>query len=341
MRQIKFPVFKLRVLGVLFLISSVTSATVAAPDSNENQWRSGEDPENLTKLEQVGLIHPALPKTKLLSAQESIFEIERDSKSGDEVTGRVNLANNSFEQAKFFITGGSGKGIFVIETFENSRGKSFGVIKLASADHSEDTYTLKVKAKFATGVTDEEVYRIDFVPEPFAKRFFGFVEKWIGRQGRLATKVSDSDIEVWLERMRENGEFSDLPLSTSKDGWENTCTSAERLLAISIAYLDQDSRFQKDDELKANLYRGIVRNAEQNGLFRTNWAETHVWRNSDFIAGIGLRFIHILRDEMEKEVGRDSRLATQAYDAILDVCDLTLDQEDWHPFCITPPTTLR
>jgi len=307
---------------LLFVAVSTIFVSPAFSARGEADWPSGEDPKNLTKLEQIGKIHPALPKTKLLSAQESLFEIEVDARAGDEVMGRVNLANNSFEQARFSITGGSGKGIFGIETFVNSRGKCFGVIKRASGRLVDASCTLIVTAEFENGVSAEQTYTVDIVQEPIAKRFLRFVEKNVGRQGRLKKSAADGDIETWLGRMTPDGSFSDLPYGMGKEGWENTCAGGERLLGFAVAYLAENSRFHKDDKLKANLYRGVVRNAEQNALFRTNWAETHVWRNSDFIAGIGIRFVHMLREEMEKEIGKKSRPATEVYDAILDVCDV-------------------
>ena len=89
----------------------------------------------MTKAEQIGTIHPALPKTKLLSAAESFFEVPDTAQPGDEIAGRVNLANNSFEKAIFSITGGTGKTLFTIEDYANSRGKYFGILRLAANEH--------------------------------------------------------------------------------------------------------------------------------------------------------------------------------------------------------------
>lgn len=307
---------------LLLAIGTGLEAQVKHPTDYESKWRSGENPRNSTKLEQIGEIHPALPRTKLLSAAESYFEVDDDGKAGDEVIGRVNLANNSFEKAHFSITGGTGKELFSIEDYANSRGKCFGVLKLKTSELPEDSYLLKVKAEFEDGISNEQEYTIHKVDELMAERFLKIKEKEFSRHRRLFSHAPDNEIEDFLSKIALDGSFEDLPYAMGKEGWENTCNSAERLLKFAVAYLDKDSRFHEDEKLKKALYRGIIRNAQQNNKFRTNWADTHVWRNSDFIAGIGIRFFRILREEMNSDKPAVSKAATEVYDAILDVCDV-------------------
>jgi hypothetical protein len=312
-------------LCMLLLVVIVARFDVVAQTTNrehELRWRSGGDPPNLTKLEQIGKIHPTLPKTKLLSAAESYFEVDDDAKIGDEVIGRVNLANNSFEKAHFSITGGTGQTLFTIKDLVNSRGKCFGVILLRTDNLAEASYTLKVKAQFADSVMDEQEYIIYQVQEPLAEKFLILKEREYSRQGRLTRSAPDKDIEAFVSQITPDGSFMDLPYAMGRVGWENTCASAERLLILATAYLNTNSKFHNNQEIKKSLYRGIIRNADQNVKFRTNWADTHVWRNSDFIAGIGIRFFRMLSAEMKSTNIAVSRQAIEVYDAILDVCDV-------------------
>jgi hypothetical protein len=283
---------------------------------------NGMDPGRLPKLEQIGEIHPALPKTRMLDATESYFEVDDDADFGDEVVGRVNLANNSFEEVDFFITGGSGDGLYSIEKFVNSRGKHFGVFKVGSDKLVDDTYTLQVEARFSDGTTDLQEYTIHQVEELLAEKFLNLKGIEFSQHRRLSRSTTDVEVRRILSQLTSDGNFTNLPYGMSKVGWENTCVSAERLLKLASAFLHPDSNYFNDERLKDKLYEGILRNSEQNARFRSNWFETHVWRNSDFIAGIGIRFCHLLRAEMKSDDPFDSRRAIEVYDAILDVCDV-------------------
>ena len=298
-----------------------TAGQVGKPGINPKSIKIS-DPGRLPKLEQIGRIHPALPKTKLLSSAESYFEVNDDAGVGDEVVGRVNLANNSFEKAQFSITGGTGQQIFTIELFINSRGKHFGVIKLKSDDLVEDSYTLRVMAEFNGGIFDEQGYTIRKVEKALAEKFLELKEKEFSGHRRLSRSATDEEVAEILSAMNSDGTFKDLPYGMTKKGWENTCDSAERLLKLATAYLRSNSRYFQDKGLKDLLYKGILRNSGQNAKFRYDWAETHVWRNSDFIAGIGIRFFRLLRDEMKSDDLSVSRRGIEVYDAILDVCDV-------------------
>jgi len=284
--------------------------------------KSDSDPGRLPKLEQIGKIHPAVPKNSLLGATDSFFEVLEGAAVGEEVVGRVNLANNSFEKAQFVIVGGTGRDRFTIETFVNSRGKHFGVIKVATDKLTQLDYTLRVKATFTDGTSDEQEYRIHRVKQTLADAFLALKEREFSQHRRLSSSETDDEIKTILDQMNSDGTFRDLPLGMEKRGWENTCASAERLLKLATAYLRKDSANFKNENLKDQLYKGIIRNAEQNAKYRTDWAETHVWRNSDFIAGIGIRFFRLLREEMRSDEDSIRQKAIEVYDAILDVCDV-------------------
>ncbi|WP_372933892.1 polysaccharide lyase family 8 super-sandwich domain-containing protein [Mariniphaga sediminis] len=272
-------------------------------------------------LDAIGEIHSAQPKTELLGAAGSYFEVAETAQAGDEVIGRVNLAHNSFEKADFEITGGTGAGFFQIEKFVNSRGKHFGILKVTQLPLNSSEYTVKVKAVFENGKTDSEEYAIKRVEVPLAEKFFNFIYSRLSTADRLFFPVADSKITEYLSKFKSGGTFSDLSYGLSKGGWEGLNEGAERINSMAMAYLDESSSFFGDEELKQKVYAALIFNAGEFAKYRTEWYETHLWRNTDYIAGIGINFFRLLRDEMSSPDAGTAQKAVEVYDAILDNCD--------------------
>ncbi|SHE82276.1 Polysaccharide lyase family 8, N terminal alpha-helical domain [Mariniphaga anaerophila] len=269
----------------------------------------------------LGVVHTALPKTQLLSAADSYFEVEESAQPGDEVIGRVNLANNSFEKADFEITGGTGASLFRIEKFVNSRGKHFGILTVNQLPLSSDKYTLQVKATFNNGATDTQEYTITKVETSLAEKYFEFVYDRISRARRLYYPEKDAKLEEFLSKFNADGSFSDLTYGLSKAGWEGANVGALRINNLAMAYLDEKSSFYKDEALKEKVYTAIIFNANEFAKYRTEWYETHLWRNTDYIAGIGLNYFRILQQEMKSQDAEVAQRAVEVYDAIIDNCD--------------------
>lgn len=271
---------------------------------------------------EIGEIHPAMPKTKLQEASWSYFEVLENAKVGDEVVGRVGLANNSFENTEFELIGGSGAANFSITKFVNSRGKNFGIIKVKSLPLTGASYTLKVKARFNNGITDEQEYTVKKVSQTIAESFYQFVYARLSRNGDMTTSVADGTLSGFLAKMQNNGSFSDLPFGLTKAGWEGLCEAAERLNGIAMAYLNPKSVYYNDEGIKQKIYTALIFHSTEFAKYRTQWYETHLWRQSDYIGGIGINFYTRLRSEMNSADPAVSSRALAVYDAIIDNCDI-------------------
>jgi len=269
----------------------------------------------------LGVIHPAMPKTKLLSATESLFEIKETALVGEEVIGRINLANNSFEKATFEITGGTGINHFSVEKIVNSRGKHFGVLRVSKLPLEASTYTVQVKTTFESGETDEQEYLIRKVKATIAERFYQFVYSKLSRSHRLYFPETDTKLAEHLLTFTPEGYFSDLTYGLSKAGWEGLNAGALRINNLAMGYLDPNSVYYRDEDLKQKVYSAIIFNAGEFARYRTQWYETHLWRNTDYMAGIAIHYFQLLRQEMNDPDREVARRSMEVYDALIDNCD--------------------
>jgi hypothetical protein len=272
-------------------------------------------------LDQIGTIHSSTAKYELLSGDSCYFEITETAGIGTEVIGRIGLANNSLEQVDFEIIDGNGLDIFSIEKHVNSFGKHFGILKVKKLPISNKEYTVTVKGTFTNGQTDTQNYTINVVNNILAEKFFQFVYSKLHRSHRLYFPVSDSEISSHLSKFNNNGTFSDLNYGLSKAGWEGLNIGAKRINNMAMAYLNESSSFYQDKALKQNIYSALLFNATEFAKYRTQWYETHLWRNTDYIAGIGLHFFDLLKQEMNSMDENVATMATKVYNAILDNCD--------------------
>lgn len=296
---------KSRILFVLML-----SFALVLSSFSQNKW-----------LNELGVINPAMPKNKLLDPNNCYFEILQNATVGTEVVGRVGLANNSFQNAEFEITGGSGVDYFSITRFVNSRGKNFGVIKTKQL-LSDNSYTLKVKARFADGTSDEQLYTITRVKSTIAANFYTFVYNRLSCYGDMYTSVADATLAGYISKMAPNGSFSDLTIGVSNAGWNGIAEGAKRLNGIAMAYLKAGSAYYNNEEIKQKLYTAIIFHSTEFAKFRTQWYVTQLWQNADYIGGIGINLYAQLRTEMNSADSAVAARAVAVYDAILDNCDI-------------------
>lgn len=283
---------------------------LSIPVFSQNKW-----------LDAIGEIHPSLPKTELLETTKSYFEVAKKAQVGTEVIGRVSVANNSFEKTEFEIIGGSGASLFHIDKFVNSYGKHFGILKVKELPLNNQEYEVIVKATFSNGQTDTRNYTINTVENILAEKFFNFVHAKLSRSHRLYFPVTDAKVSAHLSKFNSNGTFSDLNYGLSKAGWEGLNNGAERINNMAMSYLNENSTFYKDEALKQKIYTALLFNANEFAKYRTQWYETHLWRNTDYIAGIGIRFFELLKKEMNSADVNLAEKAVKVYDAILDNCD--------------------
>jgi hypothetical protein len=233
----------------------------------------------------------------------------------------VNLANNSYEEADFSIAGGNGATYFTIDKFVNSKGKHFGILELKMVLPNNQDYLVTVRASFKSGVSEEQTYTIEIVKETIAEKFYRFAFDHLARNGRLYFRASDNELEEYYSKFYSDGTFSDLTYGLSKDGWEGLNEGAERINKLAMAFLNENSVFYKNDALKEKVYTSLIFNSKEFAKYRTQWFETHLWRNTDYIAGIGLNYFELLREEIKSNNVEVSSKATEVYDAILDNCD--------------------
>ncbi|MCH2209514.1 MAG: polysaccharide lyase beta-sandwich domain-containing protein [Lentisphaerales bacterium] len=290
-------------------------------------WAKKKDKENKVRTAEIGEIHSAGSPYKLLPSTKSYFEIKASNETGSEAMGRVNLANNSRESVKFSLVDDE-ELPFQIRTIRNSIGKSFGVLTFTGEKVAKAVYKVKVAAVFENGAKDFQTYEIHRVDEYLADKFMDFAQHEftkIVKSGtvarRLSMKVKDSVAREYFSKLNKEGFFTDLKFMINRSGWDALCEGGGRLNSLVLAYYDPQSSLFKNQELKTRFYQGILVNSKFNHQFKARWSDTHTWRNSDHLAGIALRVIADLRQEMKSSEKKDADKAMKVYDALLDVCD--------------------
>ena len=195
------------------------------------------------------------------------------------------------------------------------------MLKVKELPLTDTEYTLNVKATFSNGETDTKNYTINRVETLIAEKFFNFAFSELSRANRMVSKATDDEVNNHLSKFNADGTFSDLTYGLSKAGWEGLNNGAERISEMAMAYLDKKSSFYKNEALKQKVYTAVILNSNEFAKYRTQWYESHLWRNTDYIAGIGINYFRLLQKEMNDENAEIAQRAVEVYDAILDNCD--------------------
>jgi hypothetical protein len=271
------------------------------------------------------------------------FDIPVGSTEGDVVTGRINpKANRNVDRtpinpnSEFAITGGTGAGLFEMETEWDQFGHMFGIIKVASGqtlsagkftldvDYIQDA-TIKESIQLTVNVVRETQW------ESFAERAIHHSKQQSRMWGR--TDVSESEVTTLIPQLiASGGILPDKNYTDFNNGMIDICNyigGFSRNLVLSSKYgpngtpEDQASLREALYHVYIYLYSQfpVVGFSENGSVIWNN--RTHQWRYTDPLAGSAMYALSSgWMDDMASPDAELAALATDAWEKVVNFLEI-------------------
>ncbi|NME66801.1 polysaccharide lyase family 8 super-sandwich domain-containing protein [Flammeovirga aprica] len=270
-----------------------------------------------------GYVYPPGPVDVLKPNEYCLFEVK-----GDTVIGQVQLDYNSYAKVNFKIVEGDEDNLFRIHNYVNSFGKSFGKILCNKKQHDKSSYFITVQGTFEDGSKKSEKYEIKVVDELTATRFWNHFGLKLIKMKDFGRQKTDKEAEAIFSTLRSNGQIRAFDYAiTDKVKYLDLQEQVLLLADATLSLLDPNSSLYDKRSLVDRLYNTIIFTDSINDIIHENEPNTidsHVWRISDPIIGIGL---HLYKDYILKdlELPYDSfqhKKAQQVLDALINIGDV-------------------